>query len=506
MGTEIELKLLIDRASLAKLRRHPLVKSLCGSKPVRQKLHSVYFDTPEQDLRRNGVALRLRRAGSRWTQTVKGGGRVQAGLHQREEVEARVAANVPDFDKIVDPGLLRLFTRELRHRLRPAFVTDFWRTAWLLEFPQGERVELALDLGEIRAGDGRAAIGELELELKAGSTARLFEFALELQQDIPLRIENRSKADRGYGLLNPAGPPVLRAAPPRLSRRMGANEALREILWECLTHLQDNANGVLYGADPESLHQMRVAVRRLLSALRLAGSVAAEAPPAEISEGLRWLMSEFGPARDWDVFLGETLLPVLAHFSDHSGLAALRREVLGLRDASRQTAREAVGSQRYTRLVLAFGGWLAAERWGRSPGAPGAGPVTGLARDLLRTRHRQIVKRGKGLAGLDAGERHRLRIAAKKMRYSLEFFAGLYPRKAVDPYLKALTALQDRLGLLNDAAVTRSLLDGIELPRRDLAAAEARGIVAGWVECRAAQELRKMGKAWGNFKQSRAFW
>lgn len=501
MAIEIELKLLIDRTSLPKLRRHPLLKSLCPAKAERAKLYSIYFDTPDHALRRANMALRLRRSGRRWTQTVKGGGGVQAGLHRRREFEVALPSPAPRLDQITDPDLLQVFTPELRRDLQPAFVTDFWRTAWLLEFPGGDRVELALDSGEIKAGESRAAISEVELELKAGSPARLFQSALELQRTVPLRIENRSKAERGYDLLRPAGFAVVKAAPASIAREMTAAGALREILGICLAHLQDNANGVLYGEDPESIHQMRVATRRLLSALRLRATAASQEWTAELAEELRWLMSALGPARDWDVFLEDTLPPVLARFPDHPGLLELRRQALNRRAACRQTAREAVGCQRYTRLVLTFGAWLADAWWdetGKGKGAL-AGPVTALARDLLSERQRRLLKRGRGLAKLDGGQRHRLRIAAKKMRYSLEFFAALYPRKAAEDGLKRLTALQDRLGALNDAVVTQALL-------AELAANEARGLVGGWVACRAAQELGGLAKAWDGYKGIKAFW
>lgn len=501
MAIETELKLLIDEASLPKLRRHPLLKAQCRDKAVRAKLHSIYFDTPDRELHRADMALRLRRTGRHWTQTVKGGGGVRAGLHQRREFEVALSSPIPRLDRITDPDLLQVFTPRLQRHLQPIFVTEFWRTAWLLEFPGGDRVELALDVGEIKAGEDHSAISEVELELKAGGSARLFQSALELQRTIPLRIENRSKAERGYDLLRPAGFAAVKATPPSIGRGMAAAGALREILGACLAHLQDNANGVLYGEDPESIHQMRVATRRLLSALRLLATAASEGWPTELAEELRWLMSALGPARDWDVFLEDTLPPVLACFPDHPGLGELRRQALNRRAACRQTAREAVGCQRYTRLVLTFGAWLADAWWDETGKGKGtlAGPVTALARDLLSERQRRLSRRGRGLAKLDAGQRHRLRIAAKRMRYSLEFFAPLYPRKAVDGYLKRLTTLQDRLGALNDAVATHTLL-------AQLGTDEARGLVGGWVECRAAQGLGGLPKAWDGYQGGKVFW
>ena len=199
MHTEIELKLLIDRADIPLLRRHPLLNTACKSRPKRRKLHNIYFDTPNFDLTGKAIALRLRRVKSRWIQTVKGGGSVQAGLHQRQEWEAQVTAGKLDFDKLADSPWQDLFTPDLRSRLVPLFDTDFWRTTWLLEVPGGV-VELALDVGEIKANAKQAPICEVELELKSGDPEALFHVARILQEGIPLYPEDRSKADRGYAL------------------------------------------------------------------------------------------------------------------------------------------------------------------------------------------------------------------------------------------------------------------------------------------------------------------
>ena len=199
MHTEIELKLLIDHSDIPLLQQHPLLKSACQSGPQRQKLHSIYFDTPELDLTRLKMALRLRLAGMQWIQTVKGGGTVEGGLHQRQEWEVPVAEGKPDFGKLAESPWCGVFTPDIQSRLIPIFVTDFWRTTWLLEYANSV-VELALDMGQVQANNKQVPICEVELELKSGDPAALFDLAQTLQTSIPLQPEDRSKADRGYGL------------------------------------------------------------------------------------------------------------------------------------------------------------------------------------------------------------------------------------------------------------------------------------------------------------------
>ena len=145
---EIELKLRLPQSCIPRLQRSSLLKSLSVSRPVTRKLYSIYYDTPALDLKKKNVALRLRRDGRRWVQTVKGGGDVAAGMHQRQEWETPVLKAQPDLTKISGTSLADLFhIGMLREELRPVFATDFNRTIRKLLLPGGQEVEFCLDRG-----------------------------------------------------------------------------------------------------------------------------------------------------------------------------------------------------------------------------------------------------------------------------------------------------------------------------------------------------------------------
>jgi inorganic triphosphatase YgiF len=204
MAHEVELKLRIQPADAARLRRHPAIRSAVIGKPTTRNLISIYYDTPQLALLDAGISLRVRRMAGIWSQTVKGSGRSLAGLHQRMEWEDAIASGHPDFSKITEPALTEIFDDEaLRTALIPIFSTEVRRTEWNLTFDNGDQVELALDLGELVVGEKREPINEIELELKGGNAGRLFDLALDLQQDIPLELENISKAQRGYAYYRP---------------------------------------------------------------------------------------------------------------------------------------------------------------------------------------------------------------------------------------------------------------------------------------------------------------
>lgn len=499
MPNEIELKLCIAPKDIPQLRRHRAVRQHLSGKPVTRRLVSIYFDTPDLKLLDAGTSLRVRRMSGQWFQAVKSAGQSLAGLHQRMEWEDIITRGEPDFSKINDPSLTGIFDDPvLRASLRPIFSTDVRRTEWQLVLEDGSRVEVALDSGELIAGESREPICEVELELKEGHSANLFELARTLMDDIPLWIENISKAQRGYNYYRPQLPQPVRADIIDLSASMTAADACRNILWGCLAQLQGNHETVTNSGDAEGVHQMRVALRRMRSAIAIFRKMLAEKP--ELIEDLRWLVRLLGEVRDLDVFAIETLQPVQDQLN-HPGVKQLQKRVLQERQAALAELRAALESQRYQRLLLDFGTWLESIL-----PRPIEKPLQKFAKDILQKRQLQLCRHGKNLQVLEAQERHALRIAAKKLRYASEFFSSLYPARKTRRYLSRLTQLQDVLGALNDISVAESLLGRMAKGRSDQSTQEARGILMGWNGLRAKRNLARLNRAWDRFQQTKPFW
>ena len=514
MPTEIELKLRLSPDYVTRLQRNPLLKSLNVSKPVTRKIYSVYYDTPDFHLRRNGVAFRLRREGKRWVQTVKGGGSAIAGLHQREEWDAPVLKPQPDFTKILDPALITLFSgASLREQLRPIFITEFNRSIHTLRLPDGSEAEFCLDRGRIIAGDASTPLCEIEMELKSGSPVPLFELALKLLRVVPFRMENISKAERGYKLCTGCLPPPFKAQPVQLVAEMSVSEAFKAIIGNCLGHLHSNEAGMLEGYDIEYLHQVRVALRRQRSALSIFSKAFSKAAFTPVSQELKWLAGKFGPARDWDVFVTETLATACHAFSVHPGMLALQEKCEKLRRDHNDDARNTLDAERYTEVMLKLGAWLNAESWLAQPVAPddlvGAGSemsVKEFSRTLLLRRHRQLKKYERKLAKLTVPELHALRIVAKKQRYAAEFFAEVYPPKETKRYIQSLSTLQDILGAMNDTSIAECLLSEVLIAKDGSDEHEAVGIIKGWSASLALVKKLELNSAWKHFNSNDPFW
>ena len=470
---EIELKLALPPGQVAGFMKRMARRR---SVPVQQDLVTRYFDTPDFVLSGQGVALRVRRAGRRWLQTLKTEGERQGGLSRRVEFEMPVRRGAPDWNRF-PPEAVAYVSEALRAQLVPVFETRFHRTAWRVAGKRGAQIEVALDVGEvitlsgINAGERRQPLCEIELELKSGQPDALFALALEWAGAFDCLPFDISKAERGVRLAHGEEPAPLKSVPLVLDDGMSVEEGFAAICQACLAQFQANLPGVLASDDIEYVHQARVALRRLRAALRLFRDVCVL--PDDLLAGLDALAAALGPARDWDVLCDETLPAIAPRYPDadtwQRGMQALERRRLAVRTAMREGLNQAHPGA----WLLAFQRWLLQHGWrsyrgeGTHPSgrtAPEAqrfdqlAPLDAWARRALRTGHRPIVRGARDFSRLAPAQRHALRIAIKRQRYAAEFFQGLFDGRRQARYLAVLRDAQDSLGQANDAHIASGLL------------------------------------------------
>ena len=455
---EVELKFELPPEAHAAFRR---LAPIAGAKPRNARLHALYFDTPGFELRDREMALRLRREGRRWVQTLKAGRSGAGGLHAREEWEFDRAE--PSLDLTLLAGTALDAAEGVAGDLQEIFQVDVRRTTWQLDVSPGNRVEVALDRGEVSRLGERDPVSEVEIESLEGDPLAVFELADRLLDAAPLRPSAITKAQRGYRLARgePAGPARSRAV--ALDAGVSPAAAARAILGSALEQLQANEAGVLADPDPEYLHQMRVALRRLRSALRVFRPVLDPSFVERARAELRWISRETGAARDWDVLATATLPAILRAFGEAAATRAVRARMAARRKAARERLREALSTPRYARLVLHLARWLA------SPSeSPAEEPerLAAFAERVMGKRHKRLVAGARKLSALTPSERHELRLEAKRLRYALEGFETLLRRRRFARYRELLSEIQDDLGRANDAAVAGRLLDELPLPPR----------------------------------------
>ncbi len=507
MPTEIELKFSLDPKSAASVARLPLLLEHATEKPTTRILKSTYFDTPDAGLRRSGVSLRLRRTGRDWWQTLKEEDSGSGGLHARAESEHLVTSGGLDLGKIGEARLRKKLRKwQAKGEIGPRFETVIRRTTWLLSAADGGVIECALDRGQVRTYGGRRSwpLCEVELELKAGAPSALFPLARDLAGALPLAVETRSKAERGYALwLREPLSQSRKATSLLLPGNATLADAMAEIVGSGLVHLQGNWQAAR-GApryDLEHVHQMRVASRRLRTAFTVFGQIDTGLKAHPLAVELRWLAGLLGEARNWDVLLAETFPKLLATFPEERVLQALARKAGVQRQRARLAAREGLRSPRYLGLVLDLTEFVVALRARTALSVP----VAPVAAALLTRRDRQLRRRAKHLTELSAIDRHTLRIAAKKLRYTAEFFGSLFSGRQLEKFLRRFSELQKALGMLNDLATTRALMLRLA-PTASAEGQRALGLCIGWSAGLEEGSLTDLTRCWKSVERTSQFW
>ncbi|ANK80375.1 MAG: hypothetical protein TEF_05895 [Rhizobiales bacterium NRL2] len=461
----------------------------------RSDVVSVYHDTDDDRLWRKGFTFRLRDKGGEHILTLKREGQ---GELARGEWETTLDAPA------ADPGLLPagaprgelgvVLPEELSERHR----TVVRRTKKIVEF-DGAVIEASLDEGRIEAGDRRMPVGELELELLKGEPRAVLAAAEMLLSKHALALEPRSKAARGMELAGDAPPAWRKARKPALGPGDTVNGAIARILGETATQIMANIPAAADGRDPEGVHQLRVALRRLRSAFKVFGkAIGAEAE--RLDERARPVLKALGPARDLDVFLAETLPPVAAAHGEARGLKLLTEAAEARQAAAYEAVRALCAGRELSRLVVAV--MLLAENMA----GPGdwSEPLPAFAARVLDKRFRKARKKGRDFETMPTAQRHEVRIAVKKFRYALDFFQSLYPDGRIGTFRESLRALQDDLGRMNDATVAEGLAEDLAAGQPEAMVGAA--LVKGWYTHRLKAVEPHMIAAWNDFRATAPFW
>ena len=481
---EIELKFQVPAAQRAAVDR--AVAGRAARRRVR--LQAAYFDTAQRALAKARLALRVRREGRRRVQTLKGAtadgmtrlehnvalGPRSGATAEPPQADAALHAGTPVGDRLF--AALGLGTdgadggnEHGAHGDAPAggpltvlYRTDILRRTRLHRSAFG-RVELAFDSGSITAGDATLAVCELEIELLAGSPLAVLDVARRWLPRFGLWLDARSKSERGDLLARgeAVAPPRVAAA-VCLTPEMSGVQALRCVLESCADQVIGNASQIASGEhSDEHVHQLRVGLRRLRTALQLFDRSADAAQPRSpaptaadltLETAAATLFRRLGAARDQVVIeagFGADLQAALLAAGVSGGVP--RAPASGAEEVPDAVLREAASQSLLLDLLAAT---QAVEPAAGRPAAPAAGPDL---RDQLAARlnrwHRRAAADAKRYRKLDDAGRHRLRKHVKRLRYALEFSAALFPRRAVRRYLRALRAAQERLGAINDVVV-----------------------------------------------------
>ena len=506
-GREIELKLHADPQHVARLANHPALNAIAEGPAKVWRQTTTYYDTPDMRLAARGVALRVRQNDDgRVIQTVKTLNSVAAGdtaaLAVRREWDWPLEDDTPNPEVLKSGGLEQLVPAEALPALSPIFATEIRRTALLVRPDSLTSVEVAFDVGVVRAGGRQHPISEIELELRSGKVGPLFDLALELQSIVPLRIAGESKAEAGYRLVTGRPAEPASSVPVALSPVSTVAEAFRHIVRHCLRQMLQNEDCALMAlSDPTAgdiaaLRYLRHALRRLRHGLVLFGPVIASPDAGVFADQCRALGRRLRPARDWSV-VGAVLrqagadLPACAPVPGADSPAARAAAV---------AARSAILAPEFTALVLACGGWLEHDRW-CEPGDDELQiqlnqPIDVFAGPWLAELYRRLRKAG--CDRVNAGDLKRLRRRLRQLSYAAESLRSLYPAAQTRPFMAALLDLRGLVDDTDDLRCVRDLLReaGVRgAPERD-----------NLLDRRFREGLNELPEVWRRFKLVEPFW
>lgn len=485
-SAEIELKFLCEPADLA-----AVLSAAPPGETIEKDLVSTYFDTPQADLKAKRISLRIREGGGKKIQTLKRGNGFARDEHE-QPVDGALDLSMAALKESLPPSK--------RKALRPAFTVRVQRQQRTFDYA-GATIEMAVDRGEVQAGDRTRAISEVELELKAGDCGPLFDLARQLSRTAPLYLSFEGKAAQGQALSEGMEHAPRRHDKSPLEAELSAGEAFQAIARNALSQIA--ANGVvLREADSvEAVHQLRVAVRRLRSAFSTFKPIVDDAQAAEVQAELKWLAGALDEARDLDVFAEANAVLAV----EGADLSELTPVVEKARIRGHAKAAAAVTSGRFRDLILDATAWVETGRWlsAKASRKRRESPAADFAAEALEHRRKVLLKRARDLKGQDDAGRHEVRIAAKKLRYAAEAFAPLFDPAAGKAFIKSLKTLQDDLGELNDAAVAQELVSRLNLQGKALKAAEA---LLAARKAQKAKTIRAAAKAVDKLAATPAFW
>jgi inorganic triphosphatase YgiF len=465
-----------------------------------QALRTTYLDTAGLALARAGVAVRVRQHGRRWEVTAKWPGRVRGTLHTRPELTVPLPGPPATPLRLPEGPLEETLQPYLLGRaLQPVLITNVERRIMdVLPAAGGAPLaELALDTVQVCRPDGTPAAPpywEVEIEQRGGDAQDCLAVGRALRRSFHLVPSRATKFARGLQAVLPAG--VTAAPPPPISSADTLASATRTIIATQLGRLRAAQPAARRGDDPEAVHEMRVALRRLRTALRLGKAALPARQRAALNRELGWLGDVLGEVRDRDVQLATATwhrarIPAAARGPIDGLRRALRRE----RRQALEQLQQAFASRRYTRLLLALERAATPPR--RPPSGAAAEPISVAGGRALARAVRKLRKIGDAVGDLPhADELHRLRIRAKRLRYALEALkpiTGRHGRRLT----KQLTRLQDVLGRFNDAIVAAETVRRY----RDALAAPTPATRAA-LSAIADHELRRAGAAQAQFHRA----
>ncbi|MBK0063872.1 MULTISPECIES: CYTH and CHAD domain-containing protein [unclassified Acinetobacter] len=485
---EIELKFQLPEG-----KKKSVLQALKANTAQKIRLQAKYYDTPDRLLAQNHMAIRLRQEGDHWVQTFKASGkshleRIENEVHLGQcKVEPKLNLDLFSENKIVK-NLLNQVLGTQHDQLILQFKTDVQRTFRLLSFNETE-IEVCLDDGTVSTAEQSEKICEVEFELKQGSPEQLIFFTQDWVKKYQLWLDVRSKAERGNLLsIHQKASPAVKAKTLILNKNDSTDVAIRKMIGNALQQLLPNAAVIADNvANPEHIHQARVAIRRIRSIFKSFKSWSDDIDP-QWEKQLAQIFQALGTTRDLDVIRDEIFPELLKADAPFSALP----ESATIDDQTHLLFQKAETVCLLLQL-LAFS-------YHEQSHQKESSKLKKKIKNSLNHLHKKIIQDADHFTQLEIEERHRTRKQCKRLRYCIEFVASLYDEKSVKKYLNQLQVVQEKLGFYNDLHITERVF---------IESAQAQPefwFAVGWSKAKQEQLLLESEQELIKFADIEVFW
>ncbi len=486
----MELELSLDPNDAARLSRLALLTRLRTGKPRGRSVRIVWHDSPDRALATVAMVLAEQRPFWRLERLTPDGAAWPPGA------PPPVVASARSVDALGQP---------MPNLLVPVAAFVGRARSADLACQQGP-VVMTLLSGAVRAVAGEQQVSRLHLQ---GAMLPVRELALALAGELDLVVPRTCLAAEALAIVSGIPPAPRHHGAPELPVGCSVADAFTYAVGHLADVILHFAPAAAEGrGGPEPVHQMRVAVRRLRSSIKVFRRAVASPEVDTADASLRTLAAKLGPTRDWDVFVTETFAGVARAFPNDKHLQRLLAAAERRRRACHAELRAFLTGQEFHRLGIELaclaGGEERQDTVGEAEQAELASSLDEFASRVLSRRLKRLLQVDGDLAELEPGALHAVRLRAKRLRYAAEIFAPLYPGKAPGRYLRRLSQLQDRLGALNDVTVATGLL--AELAGNGGSQAFASGLVLGFSGAHANRTRGKIDSVWQKFRRQTPFW
>ncbi len=506
-NSAIKLTFIGSSGEVAALQQSLVTRAYSDGTDAWRRVSETYFDTPDKVLTKAHRSLCLCDDGDRLVQLLRASAKECPPFH--DDAVMTELSDRADFPRIGASGLSYGVEPQMESRYEPLahIISDRWTTRLIFG---RSTVEMVISLGKAEywaesGKESQAPVSEVSLRLLDGRPKDLLGLARLFARNKGLRLSFKSQLDQVLSLQKGGVFQIGRAAKILAAADEPVGQVLQRALANVAVRLAALQSPLVDGRRSAAIQQMRVALRRLRAAERIFRPHLKTGQIRDLAASAKLYARLLAPARDWDVFVDETLSMSLE--SDYAPLGSrdLKLQAQAMRAEGWMQASKTISDPAFTQFLIDLVEASLLAQWRKPAQKTFALPVFEFAPRALDRALKKTRKTARHLRPGHNADLHQLRIALKKLRYPVQMFRNAYPKDQRQVYMATLSRLQHHFGMVNDAMVAQRLAD--EAARGGGGEAiRVAGFVCGFKSAQAEAVAKAIETDWAAFEETKPFW